>query len=73
MAKEYGPALELHISSEQAEWAGMQVDSQERIREDHSTLDHIFIHRALIEGARQRKQNIYCCFVDFCKSFDLVS
>jgi hypothetical protein len=35
-------------------------------------VDHLFTFRIIPNGFRNTKTNIFCCFVDFIKAFDMV-
>lgn len=63
--------MEEHIGYH-TEAHGLRAIGQAGFRKQHSMLDHIFTLRAMIEDARFHKQKVYCCFVDFRKSFDTV-
>jgi len=71
MAKLYGAVLEAELSS-YAEGEGLRAPEQAGFRRAFSTIDHIFVLRCLIDGAKARKKRLYCCFVDFRKAFDTV-
>ena len=48
-------------------------DFQFGFRPNHSTIDSIFIHNALIESQLSKKQQkLYTCYIDFTKAFDTV-
>ena len=69
MAKLYGAVLEAELSS-YAEAEGLRAPEQAGFRRAFSTIDHVFVLRCLIDGAKARKKRLYCCFVDFRKAFD---
>ena len=71
MAKLYGAVLEAELSS-YGETEGLRAPGQAGFRRTFSTIDHIFVLRCLIDGAKVRKKKLYCCFVDFRKAFDTV-
>ena len=71
MAKLYGAVLEAELSSF-AETEGLRAPGQAGFRRAFSTIDHVFVLRCLIDGAKVRKKRLYCCFVDFRKAFDTV-
>ena len=48
-------------------------DEQAGFRPDHSTVDHIFTLHCIIDFYLQKKQRLYCAFIDYRKAFDLVS
>ena len=37
-----------------------------------SSMDHVFMLRAIIEEGKHHSQKVYCCFVNFCKAFDSI-
>jgi hypothetical protein len=41
-------------------------------RKYNSTMDHLFTFRIIAEEFHNTKTNIFCCFVDFRKDFDMV-
>ena len=41
-------------------------------RTNHRSVDAMYILNALIENAKSKQKNLYCCFVDFKKAFDSV-
>lgn len=41
-------------------------------RPKHSTVDHSITLRHIIEKAWARKDEVFCCFVDFKKAFDTI-
>jgi hypothetical protein len=43
-----------------------------RFRRYHSTVDHLVTFRIIAEEFCNTKTNIFCCFVDFRKAFDMV-
>ena len=49
-------------------WAKGQAD----FRRKHSTMDRLFMLRTIVEECRDDKSNVFCFFVDFRKSFDIV-
>ena len=71
MAKLFGAVLEAELSS-YTEDEGLRAPGQASFRRAFSTIDHIFVLRCLIDGAKARKKRLYCCFVDFRKAFDTV-
>jgi hypothetical protein len=38
----------------------------------HSTVDHIVTFRIIAEEFHITKTNLFCCFVDFIKAFDMI-
>ena len=71
MAKLYGAILEAELSS-YAEIEGLRAPAQAGFKQAFSTIDHIFVLRCLIHGAKPRNKKLYCSFMDFCKAFDTV-
>lgn len=71
MAKIYGSVLERQLST-YTEANGLRAIGQAGFLRQHSTLDHIFTLKAVIEEARLRHQKVYACFVNFRKAFDIV-
>jgi hypothetical protein len=71
LAKIYGIILEKKISlwleSHSKRYKGQAV-----FRRYHSTMDHLVTFRIIAEEFHNTKTNIFCCFVDFRKSFDMV-
>ena len=51
---------------------GKRAKGQARFRRYHSTLDHPVTFRIIAEDLCNTKTNIFCCVVDFRKSFDMV-
>ena len=51
-------------------WA--ESNEQFGFRTNHRSVDAMFILNALIENAKSKRTNLYCCFVDFKKAFDSV-
>jgi hypothetical protein len=51
---------------------GKRAKCQYGFRRYHSTVDHLFTFRITAEEFRNTKTNIFCCFVDFRKAFDMV-
>jgi hypothetical protein len=45
---------------------------QTGFRRYNSTMDHLFTFRIIAEEFHNTKTNIFCCFVDFRKDFDMV-
>jgi hypothetical protein len=82
LAKLYGIILEKKISI-WLERHGKRAKGQDGFRrystEDHlvtlrrySTVDHLVSFRISVEEFRNTKTNIFCCFVEFRKAFDMV-
>jgi hypothetical protein len=49
-----------------------RAKGHDRFRRYHSTVDHLFTFRIIAEELRKTKTNIFCFFVHFRKSFDIV-
>ena len=45
---------------------------QTEFRRYHSTVDHLVTFRIIAEEFHNTKTNLFCCFVDFRKDFDMV-
>ena len=45
---------------------------QAGFKKDHSTIDHIFTLKMLIDLYLFKKKRIYCCFIDYSKAFDTI-
>ena len=41
-------------------------------RKGHSTIDHVFVLKTLIDLYLNKRERIYCCFIDYKKAFDNV-
>ena len=52
---------------------GALGDEQAGFRAQHSTTDHIYTLKTIIDFYAQEKQRLYCAFVDYKKAFDLVT
>ena len=71
LAKLYGIILEKKISL----WLkshGKRAKVQVRFRRYHSIVDHRVTFRIIAEEFCNTKTNLFCCFVDFIKDFDMV-
>jgi hypothetical protein len=71
LAKLYGIILEKKIII----WLESHNKSdkgQARFRRYNSTMNHLFTFRIIAEEFHNTKTNIFCCFVDFRKAFDMV-
>jgi hypothetical protein len=55
-----------------AETNDLRAKGQAGFRKDFRTTDNLFILRTLTEQARFQKKQLYTCFVDFKKIFDIV-
>jgi hypothetical protein len=51
---------------------GKRAKGQARIRRYHSIMGHLVTFRIIAEEFQNTKTNIFCCFVDFRKDFDIV-
>ena len=51
---------------------GKRDKGQAGFRSEHSTMDHLVTLRIIVEKCRNDKSNLFCCFVEFRKSFDTV-
>ena len=49
------------------------TDAQFGFKENHSTIDAIFILNHFIEEQIRNRKKLYCCFVDFQKAYDLIN
>jgi hypothetical protein len=59
-----------------SEWAqqhGLCAKGQAGFCKDDRTFDQLFILRTLIEQSKAKKKPLYCCFMDFKKTFDIMS
>ena len=68
MAKLFGCIMESKISA-WAEKKGKRTYGQAGFRQHHSTIDHLVTLRVLMEESLLRGKGLYCCFVEFKKSF----
>ncbi len=59
--------------SEWVEQHGPHVKNQVGFRKDYPINDQFFVLRTIIEHNKAKKKQVYCCFVDFKKAFDIVS
>ncbi len=71
LAKVFAMILESRIS-QWAETNDLRAKGQAGFRKDFRTTDNLFILRTLTEQARFQKKQLYTCFVDFKKAFDIV-
>ena len=60
--------LTLYIESQ-----GSIGDEQAGFRSGHSTLDHIYVLKSIIEFYSFHHKRLYCAFIDYKKAFDLVN
>ena len=72
LAKLYGIILEKKISL-WLEIHGKRAKGQVGFRRYHSAVDHLVTFRIIPKEFRNTKTNLFCCFVDFRKSFDMAS
>ena len=70
LAKLYGFILEKKISL-WLESHGKRDKGQAGFSKYHSTVDHIVTFRIIAEEFHNTKTNLFCCFVEFRKSFDM--
>jgi hypothetical protein len=70
-AKLFGSMLENKISK-WAEERDKRAKGQAGFRPKHSTVDHCITLRHIIEKVWEKKEEVFCCFVDFRKAFDTV-
>jgi hypothetical protein len=70
-AKLFGSMLE-NIINKWAEKEDKCAKGQAGFRPKHSTIDHNITLRHIIEKVWEKKEEAFCCFVDFKKSFDTV-
>ena len=52
---------------------GLIGSEQGGFRKGHSTIDHVFVLKTLIDLYPNKRKRIYCCFIDYKKAFDNVS
>jgi hypothetical protein len=71
LAKLYGIVLEKKISL-WLESHGKRDKVQVGFRRYHSNVDHLVTFRLIAEEFRNTKTNLFCCLVDFRKSFEMV-
>jgi hypothetical protein len=69
--KLFGSMLENRISN-WAEEGNKHAKGKASFRPKHSTIDHSITLRNIIEKVWEKKEEAFCCFVDFKKSFDTV-
>ena len=51
---------------------GKKAKGQAYFRRNHSTTDHLITLRVIPEECRNNNFDLFCCFVDFRKYFDIV-
>ena len=66
LVKLYGIILEKKIN----EWLEMEGKRDKGQAMNHSTMDHLITLRIIAEECCSNKSDLFCCFVDFRKSFD---
>jgi hypothetical protein len=71
LAKLYGIILEKKISL-WLESHDQRAKGQAGFRRYHSIVDHTVTFRIIAENFCNTKTNLFCCFVEFRKSFDMV-
>jgi len=71
LAKVFAMILEARLNS-WAEEKGLHARGQAGFRKDFRTTDNLYILRTLIEQSTHKCKKVYCCFVDFRKTFDTV-
>ena len=47
-------------------------ENQAGFRKNHSTIDHIFVIKALLDIYSAKKKKLYCCFVGYTSAFDAI-
>jgi hypothetical protein len=70
-AKLFRSMLENRISR-WVEERDKRAKEQAGFRPKHSMIDHVITLRHIIEKVWEKKEEVFCCFVDFKKSFDRV-
>jgi hypothetical protein len=71
LAKLFTMILDKRLS-EWVEQHGLRAKGQVGFCKDYRTTNQLFILRTLIEQSKAKKKPLYCCFVDFKKTFDIV-
>jgi len=71
MAKLFGCTMEKKLSK-WAEDNGKRAKRQAGFLQHHSTIDHLVTLCVLMEESRLKGKQLYCCFVDFKKAFDMI-
>ncbi len=66
----YAMVLETRASG-WAEHCKCRAKGQAGFRKDHCMSDQVVLIQALVRQAKQEKRELYCCFVDCIKAFDL--
>ena len=67
----YGIILEKKISV-WIESKGNRAKGQAEFKRNHSTTYHLITLKIIAEECHNNKSNLFCCFVDFRKDFDMV-
>jgi hypothetical protein len=70
-AKLFGSILENRINK-RAEEEDKRVKGQAGFKPKHSMIDHGITPRHIIEKVWEKNEEVFCCFVDFKKDFDMV-
>ena len=70
-AKLFGSMLENKISK-WVEERDKHAKRQAGFRPKHSTVDHCITLRHIIENVWDKKEEVFCSFVDFRKVFDMI-
>jgi hypothetical protein len=70
-AKLFGSMLENRINK-WAEEGDKRAKGKAGFRPKHSTIDHGITLRHIIEKVWEKKEEAFCCFIDFIKTFDMV-
>ena len=71
LSKLYGIILEKRINI-WLESEGKQAKGQVGFRRQQSTTDHLITLRIIVKECHNDKSNLFCCFVDFRKAFNMV-
>ena len=71
LANLYGIILENKINI-WLESEGNRAKGQAGFIRKHSTMDHLVMLRIIVEECCKNKSNLFCCFVEFRKAFDMV-
>ena len=71
MGKMFSMLIEKRLSA-YCEQHGFRAWGQAGFRERHRTCDHVFVLKHLVDRSRLRGHQLFACFVDFKKAYDLV-
>jgi hypothetical protein len=71
LAKVFAMILEARLSS-WAEERGLRARGQCGFRKNFRTTNNLYILQMLVEQSTHKCKKVYCCFVDFRKTFDTV-